>query len=162
MKRRFFTMFVICVVLGFAVLAAGRATHISYTLQSVNFLMGDPFLYITHEANGWLVLQGVPIGGVYVRQIGGADVPGELFVEASGRISVDFANGNFHGPVALQIEGMECSGRFRAKRVDYFETGSWVLQCPDGSKIHDTWHFTDVGEPSWLVEGNGMLLIPHE
>ena len=161
MKRKFFTIFVVGVVLGFAVLALGKATRAFYTMESVNFFTDNPMLYITHEADGWLHFQGVPIGGTYVRQINGEEVPGALTLEASAKMSVDFADGNAHGLVTLWIEDMECSGRFRAKRVNYFETGSWVLQCTDGSKIHDTWHFTDTGEPTWTVEGSGMLLIPH-
>ena len=162
MKRAVFTMIVVAVALGSAVLVAGKATHVFYNLQSENFMMDDPMSYVTHEADGWLLFQGVPIGGNYARQIDGVDVLGALSLEASGKMSVDFADGNVHGPVTLVIEGMECSGRFRAKRVGYFETGSWVLQCPDGSKIHDTWHFTDTGVIPWIVEGNGVLLIPQE
>ena len=162
MKRVLFSMCVVCVVLAVAVLAAGKATHVFYTLESQNFFLDDPMAYLTHEADGWLFVQGVPIGGNYVRQADGAEVLGALSLEASGKISVDFADGNFYGLVILVIDDMECSGRFRAKRVNYFETGSWVLQCPDGSKIHDTWHFTDMGEPTWTAEGNGVLLIPRD
>ena len=157
-----FRVLVVCVVLGVAVLAAGKATHSSYTLVAWAWFADNPFLYFTHEADGWYVVKGVPIEGIYARLIAGdAPVSGDLSLETYGILSVDGADGNFHGPVNLSIEDMDCSGQFRSKRVNFFETGSWVLQCPDGSKIHDTWQFEYKEEPSWPVVGDGMLLIPH-
>lgn len=160
MKRTLFSVLVVSVVLGVAVLAAGKATHLFYTIESVNYFLGDPMDYVTHEADGWLFIEGFPIAGNYVRQYDGIEVPGALLIEVKGKVSPDGADGNFEGPVSLYIDGMDCVGRFRAKRVDFYETGSWVLQCPDGSKIQDTFHFMFTG-PVFFAEGSGRLLTPH-
>ena len=162
MKRAFVTVFVAlrCVLNG--VRACRCPPHSSYTLVAWAWFADNPFLYFTHEADGWYVVKGVPIEGIYVRLIAGdAPVSGDLSLETYGILSVDGADGNFHGPVNLSIEDMDCSGQFRSKRVNFFETGSWVLQCPDGSKIHDTWQFEYDEVSPWPVVGDGMLLIPH-
>lgn len=161
MRRALLCFVTSCAVLGVAMLAAGSATHIYYTVTSFTFMLDDPANYITHQADGWLFLEGAPIGGNYVREYDDVQVPGAVLVEVNGKFSEDGANGNFHGPVSLLIDDMECVGRFRAIRVDYFESGSWVLQCPDGSKIQDTFHFVFTGDPTWIVEGTGHLVIPH-
>ncbi len=161
MKRVVLYTCVVCVVLGIALMAAGKATHLFYTLESVNYFLADPMDYVTHEANGWLFLEGFPIGGNYKRQYDDVEVPGALLVEVKGKLTPDGANGNFEGPVSLYIDGMNCVGRFRASRVDYYETGSWVLHCADGSKIQDTFHFVFTG-PVFVAEGSGRLLTPHE
>ena len=160
MKRCVLSACVACVVLGVAVPAAGQATHLFYTVESENFFLGNPLDFVSHEANGWLFLESFPIFGNYQRKYDGTTVPGTLLIEVDGKVSPDGADGNFHGPISLNINEMYCVGRFRAKRVDFFETGSWVLQCPDGSIIQDTFHFVFSG-PVFLAEGSGRLLTPH-
>jgi hypothetical protein len=160
MKRVLFTMFVVSVVLGVAVLAAGKATHMFYTTESTIWFGDSPLNYVTHEANGWLFIEGFPIYGNYQRHYDGETDSGALLIEVKGKASLDGADGNFEGPVSLYIDGMDCVGRFRNKRVDFQETGSWVLQCPDGSKIQDTYHFIFT-PPVSAVEGSGRLLTPH-
>ena len=161
MKRTLVPTCVVCVVLLAAAMAASKATHLFYTIESDCFFLANPLDYVTHEADGWLFLEGFPIAGNYVRQYDGTEVPGALLVEVNGKVTPDGADGNFHGPVSLYIDGMDCVGRFRAKRVDFYETGSWVMQCPDGSKIQDTFHFWFTG-PVFYAEGSGRLLTPHE
>ena len=160
MKRMLFTVLVVSVVLGVAVLAAGKATHLFYTTESTIWFVDSPLNYVTHEADGWLFIEGFPIHGAYQRIYDGVTVPGALLIEVKGKVSPDGAEGNFKGLVSLYIDDMDCVGRFRAKRVDYYEAGSWVLQCPDGSKIQDTFHF-NFTPPVMAVEGSGRLLTPH-
>ena len=160
MKRIFFAMFVVSVVLGVAVLAGGKATHLFYTTDSVVWMLASPFAFVTHEADGWLFFEGFPIYGNYQRHYDGETDLGALLIEVKGKFSPDGANGKFEGPASLYIDGMDCVGRFRASRIDYYETGSWVLQCPDGSKIQDTFHFVFSG-PVFVAEGSGRLLTPH-
>ena len=160
MKRLCLSAIVCCVVLAVAIFAAAGATKIYYEITAFTYLMASPLDYVKQEADGWLIIEGAPVGANYVRQYDGVEVPGALYVEVNGRISVDGANARLHGPVSLFIDSMDCTGRYRASRVDYFESGSWVLQCPDGSKIQDTFHFVYTGEPTWITEGSGRLLIP--
>jgi len=156
----FFTMFVVSVVLGVAVLAAGKATHLFYTTDSVTWMFDSPLDFVIHEADGWLFIEGFPLYGAYQRIYDDVTVHGALLIEVKGKVSPDGADGNFEGLVSLFIDEMDCTGRFRSKRVDFQETGSWVLQCPDGSKIQDTFHFVFT-PPVSAVEGSGRLLTPH-
>ena len=160
MKRLCLSAILCCAVLGVAIFAAAGATKIYYEITAFTYLMGSPLDHVKQEADGWLIIEGVPVGANYVRQYDGLEVAGALYVEVNGRVSVDGANARLHGPVSLFIDSMDCTGRFRASRVDYLETGSWVLQCPDGSKIQDTFQFVYTGEPTWITNGSGRLLIP--
>jgi hypothetical protein len=161
MKRACFTVIVACVVLGIAVLAAGKATWVSYSLTAQGWFMENPYDYLTHQADGWYLVKDLPIGGFYSQDLGGEVVEAILSANVDGILSVDFADANFHGSVTLSFENSVCSGYFTATRVNYFETGNWVLQCSDGSKIHDWYHFP-FGEPPWPVDGHGMRLIPQD
>ena len=138
MKRTLFTMIVVAVALGTAVLVAAKATHVYYNLQSENFFMDDPMLYVAHEADGWLIFQGVPIGGNYARQMDGVDVLGALSLEASGKMSVDFADGNVHGPVTLVIEvwNVRAVSRPSVLATSRPGVGSFNAQTGRGSTIH--------------------------
>lgn len=161
MKRYLIASCVMGVMLGVAAPAAGQATQLFYTIESVNQFGGNPLDFVTHEANGWLFLESFPIYGDYSRMYDGVVEEGFVVVEVNGKVSADGADGNFHGPITLYIGGQACIGRFRAKRVDYFEQGSWLLQCPDGSIIQDWFHFW-FNVPEFVAEGTGVLLIPKD
>jgi hypothetical protein len=151
-------------ILTFAVLAVGQATHTNYTFTSYNRFWNevdpvDP--YVTHVADGWIFVKDLPIVGAYSR-VSGSNETGNLYVEASGKLSLDGADGNFHGTVVLYLieKDMTCRGRFSGKRIAYFETLKWVLNCPDGSKIHERAGFLFDGSIPWRLDGEGTLLEP--
>jgi len=150
-------------VLAFATIVAARATHTKYTSEGLTYFMGDPFDYITRAAGKWLFLEDLPLGGVYARTLeDGTLEQGFKEILVSGKVSDDFADGSFHGTTSIEIRGMTCAGRFQAKRVDYFEQGSMVLQCPDGSKFHEMFQFpADPTASEWIVYGMGTILDPH-
>ena len=152
---------VILCIFALALLAVGKVTHTDYMFESENQFAGDPGDYITHYANGWAFVKDMPIVGEYQRYQG-SDESGTVFVEASGKISEDYAEGNFYGTITLTLneKNMTCAGRFRGKRHEYIETLHYILHCPDGSKIQERAEFA-VATPTWTLLGNGRLLEPH-
>ena len=101
------------------VAGASPASHTDYTFESTNFPLDNPFDHVTHQADGWLLVSGAPMGGIYVA----TDI-GAAWVEESvnGKISADFATGAFHGPITLTAEDLFCEGRFNAQRANFVET----------------------------------------
>jgi hypothetical protein len=133
-------------IMTFAVLAVGKATRTDYEFTSDNQFADpgpDPVTpYITRVVNGWVFVKDLPIVGEYARSQGSTET-GSVYVEASGKLSEDGANGTFYGTIELTLDsnGMICTGRFRGKRVDLVETLKWILHCPDGSKIQERAEF---------------------
>jgi hypothetical protein len=157
MNRILGIMFIL--TLGMATLAVGKARHTKYTMESEASFLHDPALYVVPSTTGWLLARQLPVGGEYSNSM---NETGTMTIIASGKISIDFLQGSFYGSASLDIDGgRSCVGPLRATRVDGVETGRWVLECSDGSRMIETWQFDVLlGASSWPVTGVGRRLEP--
>jgi hypothetical protein len=161
-------MLVAILVLAFATLAVGkgkgRRSHYTFTSENQFADPANLFDYLAPTVDGTLLAKHLQLVGKYTRTIKGETQSGDLKVTVGGEASLDFANGKFYGLASLDLEGgVTCAGWMTAKRVEFYETGSMVMECTDGSKERARFHFEAIpGELTWTITGWGTRLEPRD